>query len=197
MAKIDIDKFIVALYKELESIEESVVTVAIDNAIESLGYMIVGDKIVSMKPDVPETDFGSKSDDLSDFKKCLVEFYNNARDLITDKDGIKNRNDANSMLNDYQYRLMAIARKELESEGRIGITRAEFESELEHLYTYADEVQYNRGHVDGWDESRKALVDEIDIDAMVDEFNSQLHEWGGATPYRQGIEDVLKKIKSE
>ena len=88
-------------------------------------------------------------------------------------------------------------RKQLESEERLGITKKEFEEELKHFYHYADEVQYTRGYDKGVSEARKQIVEEIDIDAMVDDYSNHLHEWGSVSVYKQAIEDVIKQIKGE
>ena len=78
--------------------------------------------------------------------------------------------------------------QELEkSEERLGITKKEFEEELEHFYHYADEVQYTRGYDKGISEARKQIVEEIDIDAMVDDYSNHLHEWGSVSVYKQAI----------
>ena len=59
-------------------------------------------------------------------------------------------------------KLLSIARKQLESEGRLGITKAEFQDELEHLYKYADDVQYNNGFEKGKECGKLYALGEIE-----------------------------------
>lgn len=174
MSKIDFDKFLVAFYKELESIEESIVTVGIKNALEALGYMIAGNNIVNTNPDVSETDFGKTTEFAEALRLILYEagasrypskaaFQSDVRELLT-------------------------------------IAHKDFEKELELAFKSADEVQYQKGFDDGFEKCRKisldALCDNVDVDEMVDFFTPAASD-SMLTVYRQGIKDTLKRIKGE
>ena len=144
MTNIDLEKFIVSLYTELESINEQVVTVAIDNALESMGLVIVGNHItkatvdtvnVREKAAVPEINFGEK-DGLNEFEQVVHRMFEDEWESPFPKErSVK-----------YASMLMDAARKQLESEKRLGITKKEFQEQLELLYKYADDVQYQRGY---------------------------------------------------
>ena len=69
---------------------------------------------------------------------------------------IQNRSiiDVNEMTIAWAKELLSIA----ESEKRLGITRDEFQKELELLYKYADDVQYKRGYEKGYEDAKKESV---------------------------------------
>lgn len=106
--------------------------------------------------DVPEADFGNK--ELTEFEKELAKIvgFGISTAIVSPKD------DLEQFAKENACKLMSIARKEFESEQHLGITRAEFESELEHLYKYADEVQYNRGHDNGYEVAKKEILEQIE-----------------------------------
>ena len=108
-------------------------------------------------------------DDMNDFKQCLIEFYNAARDLVRDKDGVYKRSDANQLVNFFENKLLDIARlriiKEMDDFTKRGIMAINqtsynlgFEQgkleECEKAYRTADEMQYKNGYRDA---SEKAI----------------------------------------
>lgn len=208
MSKIDIDKFVVALYKELESIEEGVVTVAIDNALEILGYMIVGDKIVRIEPeqDYHLTGIGSKEatgklkkmidkvkqdeqntdnlhqylyGTLTEFEQCLKSGTNIYVEQGRHMEDWDAKSDAKELLE--------IARRTI------------LEEEIELAYKTRDDMQFQKGYEAGYEYGRKQSWN-VDVDEMVLEFKTD----GNIHPcdfqidaYKKGINDVIKLIKEE
>ena len=137
------------------------------------------------------------SDELTEFEKELIG--------VCIEWSLQHEGTVEDFAREHGKILLSIARKQLESEGRFGITKAEFQEELERLYKYADEVQFTRGYDKGWEESRKALVDEeIDVKAMREKYREKLKSFlkinartDATIGYEQGIEDVIKAIKGE
>jgi hypothetical protein len=147
MSIIDIDKFIVSLKKELWHYpQEEWLVKCIDNALKeqnvgigcsnsSVGSIEQKDKTQESKP---------------------TEFESRVAGLIN---GI--RNGFELSFHDEVSVLLEAAKSELESEERLGITKKEFEDELEHFYHYADEVQYNRGYDKGLSDARVKVIEDI------------------------------------
>ena len=93
----------------------------------------------------------------------------------------------NELIKDLSKVLLSSARKQIESEERLGITKKEFEEELEHLYTYADEVVYNRGYGNGTEDARKQFIEEA-CDWLYD-------VWPQIAESPQFIEDFRKALE--
>lgn len=114
--KIDLDRLVAAMFKPGERPVSNVFGkkyILLDcktlaDALIEQGLTYQDGEIVEIepKPDVPETDFGKM--EMTEFKHCMIDFYNQAKKLETDKNGVRNRNDVISLINRYEAKLMGI-----------------------------------------------------------------------------------------
>ena len=131
--------------------------------------------------DTEENASEADSGDMTDIEICLYDWLSNDSCGQIDKDTMR-----------------SVCKKRAEE--LTAIFNKEHQSELERAYKNQDEVVYQKGYTEGFDNCRKisidALIGEIDVDEMVDYFTPAASE-SMLSIYRQGINNTLKRIKGE